>query len=237
MFDHLEGDILPPQDIKNRGVIFAERVWQHRHDLELKRSKPKRIRSGMLLLVTCSCVLGAIYAFDRPTSAISHSSEIKAPLVAHSSVSADAVSAPKPQDGINPVVAPVGIDSASETNILPFNVIPAKRPIAEAAKSSIPQKPDRPDISSKSAGVVLYDQCSPRCETRDPLAVGRGSTVVSTTDIIAGADVGEVQDQGRMLDSNPTFSDAGTVLMGTATLPLRTIEVARNVVNGIVRHN
>jgi hypothetical protein len=40
-----------------------------------------------------------------------------------------------------------------------------------------------------------------------------------------------------MLDSNPTFSDAGTVLMGTATLPLRTIEVARNVVNGIVRHN
>ncbi len=62
MSGHLEGDIITPAETSNADVIRVERVWQHRHDLELTIPKHRHNRTRMHWEPVVSCSVRSVFS-------------------------------------------------------------------------------------------------------------------------------------------------------------------------------
>lgn len=226
MSNHLEGEIIVPSEACPAGVIRVERVWQHRHDLELSVPKYRRSQARFIALGAGGVMLGAICVFAysdlipavgadaKTTMASTH---VKHEVAAPSTVLRDVVD-----------TAPA-ISGISETQVasLPYVAIPTKRPLYEQVHS---RKSDHSTATTSSSDVVRFDKCKPSCETRDPLVVGTTPASVPEEPATVLTEL-EVESPNMAIDvGTSALNGAGYVLTQTAALPFTTLRLGRDAV-------
>ncbi|WP_068950735.1 hypothetical protein [Pararhizobium polonicum] len=219
MSNHLEGDIISPPEASIGGVIRVERVWQHRHDLELRAAKARRGRAELLTLGAGGLMLSAICVFAYSELVPTHlvSKEAMASYPVGQEIAATST---KLRDIVDTTPAPVSI---SETQVvsLPFVAIPTKRPLNGLVKS---EKVERAISATSSADVLRYDRCNPHCETRDSLVAG-------TVPVTVHAETAELDSPNRAVEIGASaLNGAGYVLTQTAALPFTTLKLGRDAV-------
>ncbi|AYM84832.1 hypothetical protein G6L67_24690 [Agrobacterium tumefaciens] len=231
MSNHLDGDIISPQESSKGGVIRAERVWQHRHDLEIRRMpKPRYNRSSLLTLGIGGLVLGAVCMF-----AYSDPGPIRTPLLQEATAShpvdkEHATIHTTLPDIVDTAPAPTTANvTGTQVASLPYAVIPTKRPVIEPVKSGGSEKVNDRASTPNSTEVLRYDRCNPACDTRDPLVVGATPTksvALQPTVIPESTDL-ERSNQAVEIGS-AVMSGAGFVLVQTAALPFTTLKLGRD---------
>ncbi|CUX06905.1 conserved hypothetical protein [Agrobacterium fabacearum S56] len=229
MANYLNGDIIPPSALHTDSAIHVERLWWHRHDLELGAGKPRRVRSAMITLGAGGLLLGSVIMLWYGNLGPAHtpvfeeamaSTPIRQVNIGGSTnlrALRDVASVPVPASKAEPQ-----IDS------LPYSVVPTKRPTSETIKSGR-SKATGEFSTVNSAKVVRYDRCQPKCETQDPLIVGtiRPVVYVPTSTGVAETIVSERTDETRDIGA-AAMTSAGMVLFQTATLPFTAVKFGRD---------
>ncbi|KJF72550.1 hypothetical protein [Agrobacterium arsenijevicii] len=219
MSGHLEGDIITPAEASNADVIRVERVWQHRHDLELTIPKHRHNRTRMALGAG-GLLLGAICVFAYGDLTPANGLDAKEEMASTPLVWEIVAPSTRLRDIVNTAPATNGI---SETQVasLPHVAIPTKRPLYEPVQSG---KPDRSTSTASSSDVMRFDQCKPVCETQDPLVVGTTPAAVPT-------EATEFESQNPLREAGASaLSGAGYVLTQTAALPFTALRLGRDAV-------
>lgn len=223
-------DIISRPEAGNGELIRVERVWQHRHDLELRISKPRHNRSALLKLAAGGLMLGVIsivaYSELKPT---------QTPVLQEATASYPdgreaAVASTRLQDIVDiaraPMTASIAEPRAAST---PYTVIPTKRPVFEGVKSGDPQKVNRLGSATTSTNVLRYDRCNPGCNTRDPLVAGTippRNSARPSVDPVESTDL--ESSSGAAQIAKTALNGAGLVLIQTATLPFTTLKFGRD---------
>ncbi|KAA3497950.1 hypothetical protein DXM27_24740 [Rhizobium rhizogenes] len=232
MSSHLEGDIIAPSEASTAGVIRVERVWQHRHGLELTVPRCRRNTARIVALGIGGLMLGAICVFaysdlipasGTDTKRAMASTSVGHEIAAPSTVLRDVVDIAPAISGIN------------ETQVasLPYVAIPTKRPLYEPVQSG---KPDRSTSTTRSSDVVRFDKCKPSCETRDPLVVGTTSASVPDETAAVLTEPAKFESHNTAMDVGASaLNGAGYVLTQTAALPLTTLRLGRDAVLKVSR--
>jgi hypothetical protein len=223
MSNHLEGNIISPPEPSNGGVIRVDRVWHHRHDLELGRPKPRHDRAGLITLGTGGLLLSVICVFGYSGPVPTHDLVSKETIASYPVGHQTAAVSTKLRDIVDAAPAPASIAEPQEAP-LPFAVTPTKRPVFEPVNSGRAEKIERSVSATSSADVLRYDRCNPGCETRDPLFVGSAPTAVD-------AESAELDNPNRAVEIGISALDgAGYVLIRTAALPFTTLKLGRDAV-------
>ncbi|MBO0144651.1 hypothetical protein JZX87_26210 [Agrobacterium sp. Ap1] len=232
MSNHLEGDIISPQEAPNGGVIRVERVWQHRHDLEIRSPKPRYRSSallaigagGLVLATVCAFAYGNLPSTNAPvaTDAVA-SYPVGQEKVVPSSTLRDIVDTTPPTMMVS--------EAATEAVSPAFTVVPTKRPVYAAAKSGGTEAINSVGVIGQAGDVTRYDRCSPRCESRDPLLGGKVVTTAPPLPNTVETRTSEPEDGNRAAEfGTAALNGAGYVLVQTAALPFTTLKLGRDAV-------
>ncbi|XUY29877.1 hypothetical protein RMR21_023230 (plasmid) [Agrobacterium sp. rho-8.1] len=232
MSNHLEGDIISPQEAPNGGVIRVERVWQHRHDLELSSPKPRYGPSALLAIVAGGLVLATVCVFaysNFPSSNAQVATDAVASYpvgqekVVPSSTLQDIVDTTPPTVMVNEAVTEAGPPA--------FTVVPTKRPVYAAARSKETEAIPSVEAIVQAGGVAHYDRCSPRCESQDPLLADKIFNTAPPRPDTVERRTAELEDGNRTSEfGTAALNGAGYVLIQTAALPFTTLELGRDAV-------
>ncbi len=232
MSHYLDGDIISPSEEPNGGVIRVERVWRHRHDIEIRIPKPRYNRSALLKLGAGGLVLGAICMFAYSDLAPTHTPVLKEAMASYPVGQENAATATRLRGIVDTAPAPMTASIAkTQVASLPYGVIPTKRPIIEPVKSGGSEKVNYGVATTNSTDAIRYDRCNPRCYTRDPLVVGtipaRGSALPSTV----LAETTDLESSNQAVEiGTAALNGAGFVLVQTAALPFTTLKLGRDAV-------
>lgn len=234
MSNSLNGDIICPPKPPEGGVIRVERVWQHRHDLEIPLPKLGYNLTALLMLGAGGLMLGAICMFASGDQGQKHNPSLKE-ATASDSAGREAVVSTKLQDIVDTASAPMSASvTDTPTASIPYTAVPTKRPSFERVKSGSSDKVNRVVSNTTLAEVRRYDQCSPSCETRDPLIVSttppRNSELSS--DILTETTDLERSNQAVEIGT-AALNGAGFVLVQTAALPFTALKLGRDAVTDV----
>jgi hypothetical protein len=230
MSNYLDDDISSPPEASNRGVIRVERVWQHRHDLELRTAKPRPNRAALLMLGAGSLILGVTYVFAYPDMIPMHNLVSREVMASFPVGQENVAASTKLRDIVDTTPATV---SVIETQVasLPVAVVPTRRPVFEPVKSNGPKKINGTVSPASSSDVLRYDRCNPGCKTRDPLVVRTISATVSPLPTKISVETAEVDDTNRAVEIGASaLNGAGHVLVQTVALPFTTLRLGRDAV-------
>ncbi|UXT20450.1 hypothetical protein FY140_06870 [Agrobacterium tumefaciens] len=227
MSGHLEGDIITPTEVCNADVIRVERVWQHRHDLELTIPKHRHNRARFMALGAGGLLLGAICVFAYGNLIPANGLDAKEALASTPVAREIVTPSTKLRDVADTATATVGI-SETQAASLPYVAIPTKRPFYEPARSG---KPDRSTSTTSASDVVRFGKCKPGCDTRDPLVVGTTPAAVHTEPAAILTETAEFENPNPAMEVGASvLYGAGYVLTQTAALPFTTLRLGRDAV-------
>ncbi|MGV1901719.1 hypothetical protein ACQZ6V_15685 [Agrobacterium sp. 22-3674b3] len=232
MSDHLEGDIISPPEAPNGGVIRVERVWQHRHDLEIRIPKRRHHPSALLTLAAGGIVLGVLCMLAYSDPAPTQTPVLKEAIASYPVGWEAAAVATKLRDIIDVAPAPMMANiTETQTASIPYTVIPTKRPVFETSKPSGAGRANPVISTSSSAKVSRYDRCNPSCETRYPLVVGTIPPKNSALSPDSGAEITEIGRSNQAVKvGTAVFNGAGFVLVQTAALPFTRLKLGRDAI-------
>lgn len=231
MSKNLDGIIIPPPEEPNGSVIRVERVWQYRHDIELKTPKPRHSRSVMLALGAGGLLLGAICIFVYSDPGRTDTAVLEEAMASYPAAPDNAVVLTKLRDIVDTTPAPIksAVTDTREAP-LPYMVIPTKRPVLESVKSGGPEKAKRVTSATSAADAIHYNRCKLGCETRDPLIVGTVPVRISTFTGTVSSETPEIDRRNGTVEiGKAALNGAGFVLIQTAALPFTALKLGRNV--------
>ncbi|KAA3509141.1 hypothetical protein [Agrobacterium rosae] len=226
---YLNGDIIPASPVHTDSAIHLERVWRHRHDLELGAGKPRRVRLAMLALGVGGLLLGSIGMLWYGNLGPAHTTVFEEAMASRPVRQVSKVVSTNLREVRDVASVPVSASKAEpQKDTLPYSVIPTKRPTSATIKSGGSQATGK-FSTANSAKVVRYDRCQPKCETQDPLIVGtiRPVVYVPTSTGDAETIVSERTDKTRDIGA-AAMNSAGMVLFQTATLPFTAVKFGRD---------
>ncbi|NTA83996.1 MULTISPECIES: hypothetical protein [Rhizobium/Agrobacterium group] len=227
MSNHLEGDVIAPSEASAAGVIRVERVWQHRHDLELIIPKYRRNRARFMALGAGGFMLGTICVFAYSDLIPASGTDAKRAMTSTSVEREIAGPSTVLPDVIDTAPAISGI---SETQVasLPYVAIPTKRPLYEPVQTG---KTGSSTSTTDTSVVRHFDKCSPGCETRDPLVVGTTPELVPLESAAVLTEPEKFESPNAAMEVGASaLNGAGYVLTQTAALPLTTLRLGRDAV-------
>ncbi|WP_421359017.1 MULTISPECIES: hypothetical protein [Agrobacterium] len=236
MSSYHEDDIISPRETSNAGVVRAERVWQHRHDLEIQPiPKPRFNRLTSLALGVSSLVLGTICMFAYSDLGPTHVTVPEKAMVSYPG-GPETVSVPTALRDIvdaAPLLKPV---SKTQFASQPYTVIPTKRPVIEPVKSGRVEKVNYAAATKNSIQVTRYDRCDPACDTRDPLVVGSISPGGHAMPSAIAAEKTDAERPSQAVEIGAAMvNGAGFVLVQTAALPFTTLKFGRDAARGMAK--
>lgn len=232
MSNHLEGDIISPQEAPNGGVIRVERVWQHRHDLELSSPKPRYRPSALLAIGAGGLVLATVCVFAYANLPSTNAQVVTEAVASYPVGQEKVVPSSTLRDIVDTTPATVMVSEAATEAVSPaFTVVPTKRPVYAAAKSGGTEAITSLGAIGQAGDDTRYDRCSPRCESQDPLLRGKVvNTPIPRPDTVDPR-TAELQDGNRAAEFGPAaLNGAGYVLVQTAALPFTTLKLGRDAV-------
>lgn len=224
MSNQYNGDLLRALDASDGGIIRAERVWQHRHDIDLADFEPRTFPKRALVIGTSAIVLGlasVVFLADQ----FSHNvPSVEAIAAAPAAVGKLDGQPAKLQNLV--AVAPASGNKVDVDLPHPLVVpVPINRPVL---KESVPSVKGRAGDAKENgpASVARFDECSPRCESRDPLVTGSSPKMLRTEDapfIPSGEE--------RGMDPASALEGVRSVFNETAAAPFTALKVGRDVLN------
>ncbi|MQB07908.1 hypothetical protein DXT91_28105 [Agrobacterium tumefaciens] len=233
MSNHLDGDTISPCEATTGGLIRVERVWQHRHDIELHAQKSRR-KNSLRTIGAGGLFLGAVCIFaysglGSPFVAVPDQAMASYPVGEETELGStklrDVVNTMPLQEKISVTEARVAVPA--------YAVIPTKRPIATEADPITPKKARHSSFKSNPSDVVHFDQCRQGCESRDPLVVGTVRELSTVPDVVSSETTGAQRPNKALEIGKAAINGAGFVLVETASLPFTTLKLGRNAAMAI----
>ncbi|MGV2052453.1 hypothetical protein ACQZ48_20430 [Agrobacterium sp. 22-209-1] len=227
MSGHFEGDIISPPEAPSASVIRIERVWQHRHDLELPVPKPRHNRARFMALGAGGLLLGATCVFSYSDLVPTNGLDPKEAMASHPVDQEIVAASPKLRDVVDAAPATVHINETQVAS-LPYVAIPTKRPFYEHVQSG---KPEHSTSTTNSSDVVHFDRCKPSCESRDPLVVRMTPAAVQAEQATITNEAAKFDSPNRAMEVGASaLNGAGYLLTQTAALPFTTLRLGRDAV-------
>lgn len=224
------GDIISRPEAGNGELIRVERVWQHRHDLDIRTPKPRHNGPAWLMLAAGGLMLGAISVVAYSDPGPTHTPLLQEVTASHPDGREAVAASTRLQNIVDTARAPMTANiTETQAASAPYTVIPTKRPVFEGVRSRDPEKMNRLTSATTSTKVLRYDRCNPGCNTRDPLVAGtippRNSArpsvgPVESTDLESSSGAAQI--------AKTALNGAGLVLIQTATLPFTTLKFGRD---------
>ncbi|NTI26910.1 hypothetical protein G6M87_32365 (plasmid) [Rhizobium rhizogenes] len=223
MSNSYNSDLPLSPDASSGGVIRVERVWQHRHDIDLTESK--RYHARLAAVGAVGLVLGLVCSFffeqQFPKSDLVPTDQLKAVTATREQFGEHRAEIQKAADA-SAISAIVEMDIASA----PVVAVPSKRPVRDELIADKAREADGAG-AAMPADVIRFDRCSPKCETRDPLIIGSAPHMPPPENVASNLDTDEQE------PSSSALQGAGYVLGGTASLPFTALRLGRHAVGGI----
>lgn len=226
MSTYLEGDLITGPRASNEQVIRGERVWRHRHELDLTVLKSRRHPAQLLTLGAGSLLIVLACAFTYvdlgPTQNLVRG-DVNA---AHPTGEERVTASTRLQTIVDTAPPPIRV-SEIQAAPLAFSVVPIRRPLDAPVKTQKAYIRDSIASAAKPTNVLRYNQCNLGCETRDSL-------IVNTIPPTLQPEGPELETPNRALElGSSVLHVAGSVLGQTAALPFTTLRLGRDALAGI----
>ncbi|QCJ01065.1 hypothetical protein [Agrobacterium larrymoorei] len=230
MSKNLNGDIiLPSTTSRKEDVIRVERVWQHRHNLELRTQKPRQHRVLTLAFGTGVLLLGATCMLANGDLSSRHATVLNEAMASYPAPQESAKVSTKFQHVEDVTLRQLG--GADTQPVLPtYSVVPIRRPANANMKPRGSGQTDQRVSALNAASVLRYDRCAPDCETRDTLVVGTVPTISAAPHSASYQNM-ETEPTNKAVEvGKAAINGAGFVLVQTAALPFKTLKLGRDAV-------